>query len=234
VSEDFDQTRALAQHFIRCYTAARQGLSELGILRSERNLQGDYAEWLAAGLFGLQLVPNPVQKGFDAHDARGLRYQIKSRMVKHLFQPTSFDFAAITEPFDYLVCAFFSPSFELLGLVKVTHAVVRERGVHNAAGFRFRWNRRTAGDARIERIIWSQTSSETSEVGDLCLSFSQRQAESGRLCAHRGALTGTAPLGIFFGTQLAKWGAMVQPSSKLPLPQCGINSTLFVRGQRNQ
>jgi hypothetical protein len=56
-----------------------------------------------------------------------------------------------------------------------------------------------------------QTSSETSEVGDFCLSFSQRQAESGRLCAHRGALTGTAPLGIFFGTQLAKWGAMVEP-----------------------
>jgi hypothetical protein len=56
-----------------------------------------------------------------------------------------------------------------------------------------------------------QTSSETSEVGDLCLSFYQRQAESGRLFAHRGDLTGTAPLGIFFGTQIAKWGAMFEP-----------------------
>jgi hypothetical protein len=149
----------LAQHFIRCYTAARQGLSELGILRSERNLQGDYAEWQAAGLFGLRLVPNPVQKGFDARDARGLTYQIKSRMVKGLSQPTSFDLAAIAEPFDYLVCLFFSPSFELLGLAKVTYAVVRERGVHNAAGFRFRWNRRAASDTRIEKIVWSQTSS---------------------------------------------------------------------------
>jgi hypothetical protein len=25
-----------------------------------------------------------------------------------------------------------------------------------------------------------------------------------------------------------------QPSSKLPLPQCRVNSTLFIRGQRNQ
>jgi hypothetical protein len=55
-----------------------------------------------------------------------------------------------------------------------------------------------------------QTCSETSEVGDLCLSFYQRQAESGRLFAHRGDLTGTAPLGIFFGTQIAKWGAMFE------------------------
>jgi hypothetical protein len=29
-------------------------------------------------------------------------------------------------------------------------------------------------------------------------------------------------------------GEVLQPSPKLPLPQCGVNSTLFMRGQRNQ
>ncbi len=58
----------LAQYIIRCYSASRQcltrlGLTRLGILRSERSLQGDYAEWLVAELLGLQLARSGVQKG---------------------------------------------------------------------------------------------------------------------------------------------------------------------------
>ncbi len=53
----------LAQYIIRCYSASRQCLTRLGILRSERSLQGDYAEWLVAELLGLQLARSGVQKG---------------------------------------------------------------------------------------------------------------------------------------------------------------------------
>jgi hypothetical protein len=50
--------------------------------------------------------------------------------------------------------------------------------------------------------------SETSDTGGSCLAFDQRQAESGRLFAHRGDLTGTAALVICLGAQVAKRGAM--------------------------
>jgi hypothetical protein len=42
---DFDSRRELAQYFIQSYLAARNGLRGLGILRSERALQTDYAEY---------------------------------------------------------------------------------------------------------------------------------------------------------------------------------------------
>lgn len=158
---DFDQKRELAQHFIQCYLAARQGLTKLGILRSERNLQGDYAEWLVAELLRLRLTPSTIQKGFDATDKEGQTYQIKSRIVKSLDQNTSFDFADIAVSFNYLVCVFFSPKLELLGVARVPYKAVRELGVHNAKDFRFRWHKRTASDPRVEKVVWmNETQSE--------------------------------------------------------------------------
>ena len=82
MSQTFKEKQELAQYFIRSYIAARQGLKKLDVLRSERNLQGDYAEWLAAGLLDLKLMENTVEKGHDAVDKDGRRYQIKSRIVK--------------------------------------------------------------------------------------------------------------------------------------------------------
>ena len=155
MSHEFDEKRDLAQYFIMCYIASRQGLTKLGILRSERNLQGDYAEWLVSESFGLQLEPNTVQKGYDATDREGHTYQIKSRIVKTLQQSTAFNFARDETRFDYLIGVFFSPSFHVLGVVRVPYQAVRELGVQNANKFRFRWNRKTASDPRIEKLSWS-------------------------------------------------------------------------------
>lgn len=152
----FNERQELAQYFIKCYLAARQGLRKLGILRSERTLQSDYAEWLVAALLDLQLARSTTQKAWDAKDAQGRTYQIKSRIVRNLSQNTSFDLATIEEPFDYLVCVFFSPTLELLGVARVPYTVVRELGVQNANNFRFRWNKRTASDNRIEKLVWPQ------------------------------------------------------------------------------
>jgi hypothetical protein len=156
----FEEKQELARSFIRCYLAAREGLTKLGILRSERMLQSDYAEWLAAELLGLQLAPRTVQTAWDAKDAQGRTYQIKSRIVRSLTQNTSFDFGTIENPFDYLVCVFLSPTFELLGVVRVPYAVVREMGTQNAKSFRFRWNQRTSQDERVEKIVWPQGGSK--------------------------------------------------------------------------
>jgi hypothetical protein len=87
VDEDDKKDPPLVRDLIRSYMEARAGLKELGILRTERSLQSDYAEWLVANRLGLTLSENPVEPGFDATDPEGKTYQIKSRIF--LSQPRS-------------------------------------------------------------------------------------------------------------------------------------------------
>ena len=154
-SEKAQGILAIARHFVRCYVAARDGLKQLGILRSERTLQGDYAEWVAAQVLGLQLVASGVEKAIDARDNAGHTYQVKSRVVENLRQNTSFDFHNIADRFDFLVLVFLSSSFEVLAILKMPHEVVQELGSQTASTFRFRWNRSVASDPRIERVVWT-------------------------------------------------------------------------------
>ena len=81
-----------AQHFISVHLQSREGLEQLGILRTKRLLQADYSEWLVSQWLDLKLLENPVAKGFDARDSQGRKYQIKGRVVKTLGDNTSFDF----------------------------------------------------------------------------------------------------------------------------------------------
>jgi hypothetical protein len=156
---DSRATLEIARDFIRCYTSARRGLTTLGILRSERTLQGDYAEWLIARLLNLELATSGVHPIYDATDETGKTYQIKARVVRHLKQSTSFDFRDLTKEFDYLVCVFLEEeSLDLLGVLRVPYNVVREH--ERVGGNRFAWNRQAQQDDRIERVIWQQTAGQ--------------------------------------------------------------------------
>jgi hypothetical protein len=126
----------------------------LGILRSERSLQGDYAEWLVAELMGLQLATSGVQKGYDATDGSGARYQINSRVVKSTSATTSFDFHTLDADFDYLACVFLSPFLVVLGILRVAFEAVRAHASTNMNSVRFRWNTTTEKDPRIEKVVW--------------------------------------------------------------------------------
>ncbi|HST88065.1 MAG TPA: hypothetical protein VLJ14_06775, partial [Ktedonobacterales bacterium] len=148
---------AQAQRLIHSYTAARQELKGLGVLRSERNLQGDYAEWLAAELLGLRLAASGVQKGYDATDDDGRRYQIKARIVPDLRQHSSFNFREFDptrKSFDVFLGVFLSPTLDLLGLIRVSWEAVRDIGVGPTHDFRFRWHGVVASDSRVEKLIW--------------------------------------------------------------------------------
>ena len=144
----------IGKYFIQTYLASRNGLKQLGILRSERSLQGDYAEWFVANLMGLKLEESTVHKGIDAVDNEGKTYQIKSRIVKTLSQNTSFDIQNIDFKFDYLIPVFFNKSFEILAILKIPYDVVKELGTQTQSSFRFRWNKKVAEDKRIIKIIW--------------------------------------------------------------------------------
>ena len=100
----------LAKHLVSCYLSSREALKELNILRSERNLQGDYAEWLVSSYLNLELANSSVEKGFDAIDKNGFTYQIKSRIIANLNRNnrnTSFDIKNMNFKFDYLIFLFF-------------------------------------------------------------------------------------------------------------------------------
>jgi hypothetical protein len=126
--ENTRKASAVAGHLIKCYVASRAGLRELGILRTGRTLQRDYAEWLCARSLGLTLSSSTVERGIDARDAAGNTYQIKSRIVTTLEESTSFDFATDELNFDWLLAVFFSRYFDLLGVIRVPRAVVMVLG----------------------------------------------------------------------------------------------------------
>lgn len=70
--------------------------------------------------------------------------------MENLFLNKSFDFKDINLKFDYLVCVFLSPTFELLAVIHVSYKVVKELGTQIKTSFRFRWNKQTAKDPQIE------------------------------------------------------------------------------------
>ena len=124
------------------YLIALKRLKELGVVRTERNVQGDYAEWLVAQKLGLELSQNPVQKGWDGQDAKGKLYQIKARTVRDLSAPTSFDGHYATDPsFDKLVCVFFDYDLNVLQILCLPKCIVSQRARIDRKGkYRLRWS----------------------------------------------------------------------------------------------
>lgn len=142
----------IATHLIHAYLASRDGLKELGILRSERTLQGDYAEWIAANFLDLTLSDSPVQKGVDAKDSRGRTYQIKSRVIPDLNHGAGFTIRHIGARFDYLLCVLFDPEFDVLAIARIPYSHVKKISRAVASGHRLRWTRRSFEDPKIEML----------------------------------------------------------------------------------
>ncbi|CAA9213260.1 MAG: hypothetical protein AVDCRST_MAG93-123 [uncultured Chloroflexia bacterium] len=142
------------RHLIRRYMDAKEGLKKLGILRSGRALQGDYAKWLVARFLGLRLSESTVEKGLDATDSEGRTYQIKSRIVSDLSARTLFDLSDPRFRFDYLIAVFFDPELEVPGILRVPHEVVIELGSQTRSTFRLYWRGESSLDSRMERLFW--------------------------------------------------------------------------------
>lgn len=140
------------QQLITNYVRSRDALKEAGILRTDRNLQGDYAEWLVAKKLNLTLSESTIQKGFDAVDADGKTYQVKSRMVYATEQHTSFDFQNLDHEFDYLIGVFFNKDLDVIKIIKVSHEAVIKHAVKNRQNYRFRWHKGMSDNPYIEDI----------------------------------------------------------------------------------
>jgi len=86
------------------------------IIRSKNNPCADYAELLVVRALGLE-VAGKSTKGYDAKDADGKRYEIKSRRItpENGARQLGFirDLNKESQPFDYLVGVLFSSDFSV-------------------------------------------------------------------------------------------------------------------------
>jgi hypothetical protein len=103
-------------------------LKSHGVVRSENNPTGDYAEWLVSARLELTLETNSA-KGFDATDSQGLRYQIKGRRVTPDNPSTQLGVIRNLDChyFDFLLAVVFNSDWTVLRAAKIPHNVVGAR-----------------------------------------------------------------------------------------------------------
>jgi len=102
-------------------------LGNRGLIRSKNNPVADYAEHLVCRAFSL-VVAEKSTKGYDATDANGKKYEIKSRRYSVRSKPTRF--SAIrdleTQHFDILAAVLFSQDFTVQRAVFLPYPTVRQ------------------------------------------------------------------------------------------------------------
>jgi hypothetical protein len=92
---------------------------------------------------------NPI---FDAVDADGATWQVKSRQVPLVTTRTSFDFDDLRIPFDTLACVLYDENTgETLTAFHMPYAVALEH--ERKAGNRVAWKRKMREDPRITWLI---------------------------------------------------------------------------------
>jgi hypothetical protein len=133
--EDLDEVKDA----VRDYVAIRSRLKRLGVLRSNRELQGEFAEWFAAKLLGLRLLP-PFHRGHDAVDpVSGARYEIKCQQVPNLSGGTTFSFERDLGDFDWFLAVLLSPKMEPWAVVRIPRSHVDAYATTSDKHRHFRW-----------------------------------------------------------------------------------------------
>jgi hypothetical protein len=78
--EHIDISHVPARGLLQLHAAVLDEFKSRGIVRTRNNPVGGYTEWLVARVLGLELEPNS-NRGFDAIDKQGTKYEMKSRRV---------------------------------------------------------------------------------------------------------------------------------------------------------
>lgn len=98
------------------------------ILKTVNNPVADYAELLACRAFTLTKAPNS-EKGYDAKDKNGKKYQIKARRIATGSKPTRFSAIRNLEEnhFDFLLAIVFDHAFKVQKAALLPPSVVKEK-----------------------------------------------------------------------------------------------------------
>ena len=94
------------------------------IIRTFNNPVADFAEYLVAQRMNLDLAANST-KGYDALDAKGTRYQIKSRRITNNKSRQLGVIRNLNQnKFDYLVGVLFNRNFNILEVYKIPIQII--------------------------------------------------------------------------------------------------------------
>lgn len=114
------------KELLKLWSMLMNEMRSRGLVRSNNNPTGDYAEKIVSEKLGLKLAGGS-NKGFDAVDSKGIRYQIKARRMTS--QKTSRQLSVIrnlaAKDFDYLLAAIFDSEFSLKQLWKIPHGLLK-------------------------------------------------------------------------------------------------------------
>ena len=131
-------------------------LRDRGIVRSENNPTGDLAEFLFCHTFDWQRAANS-EKGFDAKDQNGKRYQIKGRRIHSHTRSRQLSAIRDLNGFDTLAAVLFDDSYRVLRAALIPCGIVRAKSKYakHTNSYRFTltddiWNENGVADVTME------------------------------------------------------------------------------------
>jgi len=139
------------------YAELMEELRDREIIRTGNNPVADYAEKVAVDRLHLRRA-GKEEKGYDASDSEGTRYQIKGRRItKHNKSRQLSVIRSLDEkPFDYLIAVIFDEAFNVIEMWKIPYDFVREHKgwSKRLQGHIFHAKRDVlASDKRVERVV---------------------------------------------------------------------------------
>ncbi|MCX6754025.1 MAG: hypothetical protein NTV03_03155 [Candidatus Nomurabacteria bacterium] len=107
------------QKQLNSYTRIIGKLREAGIIRTGK-VVADYGEYIASQKLKLNLATSSVNKGYDATDSKGKKYEIKTRKASEWNKPTIFPITrSQLEVVDFLIYVEFDNKWNLVRLLKI-------------------------------------------------------------------------------------------------------------------
>jgi hypothetical protein len=122
---EFDSKGFSIHGLLCCFAEILDELKERSVVRTLNNPVSDYAEWLVAKKMDLKLVSNS-NSGYDAKDAKGNRFQIKSRRLspKNNSRQLGVIRKLNSNEFDYLIGVIFNKDFIVEEAYKIPQGVI--------------------------------------------------------------------------------------------------------------
>lgn len=138
------------------YASILKELNYRKVTRTYNSPVGDYAEWLFASVYNLNLESNS-NKGYDVIDVKNnIKYQVKSRWFNSARESRQLNVIRNykDKEFDYLIVIFFNENFKVKEVYTVPHEVVGDYGRYSKYqnGYILTVNQRVIMDKRVENI----------------------------------------------------------------------------------
>ena len=107
------------------YTDIIEKLREAGVIRTGK-VVGDYGEYVASKRLNIKLVGNSVNKGYDAIDRNGKKYEIKTRKAVTWNRPNVFPInLKQLRVIDFLIYVEFDNDWSLVKLLKIPKEAIK-------------------------------------------------------------------------------------------------------------